>query len=130
MTTNAIKLPTNKWQNILEDLLSHTSIQINGSSRHDIQVLNPNFYKRVIQDGSIGLGESYMDGWWQCADLDQMCHHLLRNEIDEKRPETFGDALFVLKSRLFNLQSKKRAWIVGEEHYDLGPCTRHLLLTM
>ena len=120
MTTNAIKLPTNKWQNILEDLLSHTPIQINGSSRHDIQVLNPNFYKRVIQDGSIGLGESYMDGWWQCADLDQMFHHLLRNEIDEKRPETFGDALFVLKSRLFNLQSKKRAWIVGEEHYDLG----------
>ena len=120
MTTNAIKLPTNKWQNILEDLLSHTPIQINGSSRHDIQVLNPNFYKRVIQDGSIGLGESYMDGWWQCADLDQMFHHLLRNELDEKRPETFGDALFVLKSRLFNLQSKKRAWIVGEEHYDLG----------
>ena len=28
-----------------------------------IIVYNPHFYNRVLQEGSIGLGESYMDNW-------------------------------------------------------------------
>ena len=35
-------------------------------------------------------------------------------------PHHFKDTLRIAGARLFNLQSKKRAWIVGKEHYDLG----------
>ncbi|MCL9782261.1 cyclopropane fatty acyl phospholipid synthase [Vibrio sp. S4M6] len=120
MTTNVLNLPTDKWESVILELLSDSPIQINGPKKHDIQVINPDFYQRVLVDGSIGLGESYMDGWWQCADLDQMFYYLLKYELDEKRPVRLSDTFFVLKSRLFNMQSKKRAWMVGEEHYDLG----------
>lgn len=120
MTTSTLDLPINKWESVISDLLSNSPIQLNGSRNFDIQVLNPDFYKRVLVEGSIGLGESYMDGWWQCADLDQMFYYLLKYHVDEQRPDRFSDMLFVLKSRLFNMQTKKRAWMVGEEHYDLG----------
>ena len=61
-----------------------------------------------------------MSGWWQCDQLDQLFYYLMKYQVDEKKPASLKDSLFVLQSRLFNMQSKKRAWIVGEEHYDLG----------
>ena len=120
MTTETIEFSTNRWESIVSDLLSETPIQLNGSHKYDIDVVNPDFYKRVLKEGSIGLGESYMNGWWQCDQLDQMFYYLLKYQVDQKKPSSIKDTLFVLQSRLFNMQSKKRAWMVGEEHYDLG----------
>lgn len=120
MTTKVLDFPENKWESVMLELLSDTPIQLNGVQKHDITVLHPDFYKRVLQEGSIGLGESYMSGWWQCDQLDQLFYYLMKYQVDEKKPASLKDSLFVLQSRLFNMQSKKRAWIVGEEHYDLG----------
>ncbi|MCL9783795.1 cyclopropane fatty acyl phospholipid synthase [Vibrio sp. S4M6] len=120
MTTKVLDLPENKWESVMLELLSDTPIQLNGVNKHDIMVSHPDFYKRVLQEGSIGLGESYMDGWWHCDQLDQLFYYLLKYHVDEKKPANIKDTLFVIQSRLFNMQSKKRAWMVGEEHYDLG----------
>ncbi|MEN6488877.1 MAG: hypothetical protein ABFD66_08340 [Smithella sp.] len=51
---------------IVEQMLSEIGIQINGPDRWDIQVQDERFYIRVLKDGSLGLGESYMEGWWDC----------------------------------------------------------------
>ena len=48
----------------IKSLLHTAGIELNGEGEADIQVNNPDFYKRVLQYGSLGLGESYMDGWW------------------------------------------------------------------
>jgi cyclopropane-fatty-acyl-phospholipid synthase len=77
------------------------------------------FFKRVLQEGSLGLGESYMDGWWDCERLDIFFHKVLRAGLENQLP-TISKILRIAGARLFNLQSKKRAWIVGKEHYDLG----------
>ncbi|GDX05961.1 cyclopropane fatty acyl phospholipid synthase [Buttiauxella sp. A111] len=108
------------WYRIAEDLLNQADIRFNGSRRWDIQVHNPDFYKRVLQEGSIGLGESYMEGWWDCAALDVFFEKILRAKLDEKMPKNFRDLIRVAGMRLFNLQTRKRAWIVGKEHYDIG----------
>ncbi|MCE0845251.1 cyclopropane fatty acyl phospholipid synthase [Buttiauxella sp. A2-C1_F] len=108
------------WYRIAEDLVNQADVRFNGSRRWDIQVHNPDFYKRVLQEGSIGLGESYMEGWWDCAALDVLFEKILRAKLDEKAPKNFRDLARVAGMRLFNLQTRKRAWIVGKEHYDIG----------
>jgi len=108
------------WQKIVEELISPMAIDIDGNGPADIRVNNPDFFKRILQEGSLGLGESYMDGWWDCDRLDILFTHILRHGLDSKMPKHFSDLLRIAGARVFNLQSRKRAWIVGKEHYDIG----------
>ncbi|MBT0720945.1 cyclopropane fatty acyl phospholipid synthase [Tatumella sp. TA1] len=108
------------WFRIAQEMLESADIQINGSRPGDIRVVNPQFFKRVLQEGSLGLGESFMDGWWQCDRLDIFFTKVLRHKLDQQLPHHFKDTLRIATARLTNLQSRKRAWIVGKEHYDLG----------
>ena len=103
-----------------EQLLSLAGITINGPNPYDIQVHDKNFYPRVLRDGELGLGESYMDGWWDCPALDQLIDRILSARLQEKVKGGLKIAWHVLKSRLFNLQKVSRAYQVGERHYDIG----------
>lgn len=113
-------LAENHWFQIVQEMLRKADITVGGSRPWDIQVTNPDFFKRVLQEGSLGLGESYMDGWWECERLDIFFHRVLAARLDQELPHHFKDTLRVVAARLTNLQSRKRAWIVGREHYDLG----------
>lgn len=115
-----VSIPEDDWYRIANELLSRAGITINGAAPYDLQVKNPHFFKRVLQEGSLGLGESYMDGWWECDQLDSFFTKILRAGLDTQLPHHLKDTLRVATTRLINLQSKKRAWIVGKEHYDLG----------
>jgi cyclopropane-fatty-acyl-phospholipid synthase len=52
----------------------------------DLRIKNPLFFKRVLQEGSLGLGESYMDGWWDCERLDIFFHKVLRAGLENQLP--------------------------------------------
>ena len=110
----------NQWYRIVSEMLSSADIRINGNRPFDLKVKNTDFYKRVLQEGSLGLGESYMDGWWECERLDIFFQRVLRAGLEDKLPRHFKDTLRIAAARILNLQSRKRAWIVGKEHYDLG----------
>jgi len=115
-----VSLRDDNWSRIVSELLSRAGITVNGPAPSDIQVKHPDFFKRVLQEGSLGLGESFMDGWWECERLDVFFNNVLRAGLDSQLPHHLRDTLRIASARLFNLQSKKRAWIVGKEHYDLG----------
>lgn len=115
-----VSLRDDNWSRIVSELLSRAGISVNGPAPSDIQVKHPDFFKRVLQAGSLGLGESFMDGWWECERLDIFFNNVLRAGLDGQLPHHLRDTLRIASARLFNLQSKKRAWIVGKEHYDLG----------
>ena len=101
-----------------EKLLASADIKINGDRPWDIQIHDDRFYARVLRDGSLGLGESYMDGWWDSEQLDAMIFHILHARLDTK---VTGKLFFhALTARLMNLQSPARAFEVGEKHYDIG----------
>ncbi|RLC36123.1 cyclopropane fatty acyl phospholipid synthase [Candidatus Falkowbacteria bacterium] len=108
-----------KEKQIVENLLHNSGITINGDSLADIKVKNDNFYKRVLSQGSLGLGESYVDGWWEAEKLDEFFYHLLRHELDKKVKTKF---LFfhIFKAIIFNLGSKSKAFKIGEYHYDVS----------
>jgi len=115
-----LSIQDNQWYRIAHEMLGMAGIEINGSRPFDIQIKNPNFFKRVLQVGSLGLGESYMDGWWECERLDVFFQRVVAAGLEKKLPRKLKDTLRIAAARLGNLQSKKRAWIVGKEHYDLG----------
>ncbi len=101
-------------------LLSLAEIEIDGNNPWDIQVNNDDFYARVITSGSLGLGESYTDGWWDCHQLDEFFYRILSKEIESKIKQNWPLLANILWARLFNLQSKRNAFQIGQRHYDLG----------
>lgn len=108
-----------KFRTKLEQLLAGTGIRVDGPESWDIQVRDPRVFGRMLAHGSLGLGESYMDGWWDADDLDGFIYRLLCADLDE-RVHTWGDILHVLHARLSNLQKPSRAFEVGQRHYDMG----------
>ena len=109
------------FKETVSTLLESVDIQVNGTRPFDIQVHNKLFYSRVLSGKSLGLGESYMDGWWDCEELDQFCYQMLWGRIDKQiKIKNPAFLLHVLRAYFLNAQSKKRAYIVGKEHYDTG----------
>lgn len=101
-------------------LVKSADVRIGGSRPWDIEVHNPKFYKRALSQGSLGLGESYMDGWWDTGSIDQLFDHILRADLEKSVRGDWRLALAATRAYLFNLQSLSRAFQVGEQHYDLG----------
>ncbi|MCT4705724.1 cyclopropane fatty acyl phospholipid synthase [Enterobacteriaceae bacterium H16N7] len=115
-----VSIRDNEWYRIANEMLTRAGITVNGPHPFDIQVKNPDFFRRVLQEGSLGLGESFMDGWWDCERLDAFFNKVIRAGLEHQLPHHLKDTLRIAAARVFNLQNKKRAWIVGKEHYDLG----------
>ena len=113
-------MPADRSETVLRDLLSSAGIGIDGSNPQDIHVHNPKFYKRVLNENVLGLGESYMDGWWDCEAIDQMTDLALRADLEHRIKGNWKILLPVILSKLVNLQSSSRAFQVGEQHYDIG----------
>jgi cyclopropane-fatty-acyl-phospholipid synthase len=111
---------TMKARNVITELLQSAGIEINGNHPWDVQVHDDRFYQRVLRDTDLGLGESYMDGWWDCEALDEMINRIFLARLDEKVKKSPRLVFHALKSKLFNRQTKSRSRIVGERHYDLG----------
>ena len=110
----------NKYKRITEEILALAGVKINGNNPWDIHIYNDEFYRRAITEGELGIGESYMDCWWDAERLDEFIYQILRAQLDEKIKRKLSILLRLLTAKLFNLQSKRRAFIIGEKHYDLG----------
>jgi cyclopropane-fatty-acyl-phospholipid synthase len=109
----------NRFRSVVETLFSEAGVIIDGDRPGDIAVHDDRFYQRLLRDGSLGMGESYMDGWWDCPQVDELIARLLRAGLGEKiQPRKFL-YLFLL-AHLMNPQRRSKAYEVGEHHYDLG----------
>ncbi len=108
-----------RFRKTVETLLAEADVVVNGNRPWDIHVFNERFFPRVLAEGSMGLGESYMDKWWDCEKLDEFFCRILRAHLDEKvRPlKMIFNSLF---ARICNLQAPSRSFRVGEAHYDIG----------
>ena len=111
---------TQAAKSLVQQLLDVAGIKINGSAPHDIRIHNERFYDRVIRDRDLGLGESYVEGWWDCERIDLLIEQLVNAKI-ENMLKTQPLILFkYLLAKIYNFQSKSRAYQVGQKHYDIG----------
>lgn len=104
----------------VQTILSLADIKINGSRPWDIQVKNEKLYSRVLSQGSIGLGESYMDGWWEVEELDEFFNKIISSNLSNQIKPSIELVTTYFKKRFLNLQKSSRAFQVGERHYDVG----------
>jgi cyclopropane-fatty-acyl-phospholipid synthase len=112
----------------VQKLLSLADIKINGKRPWDIKVNDKRLYSRVLSGGSLALGESYMDGWWECKDMGTFFYKLLSAELDRKVKGLRHVILLGLKAKISNLQRKSRAYNIGKKHYDIGNELYRLML--
>ena len=101
------------------EVLALADIRVNGDRPWDIQVYDERFFQRALSDGSMGVGESYMDGWWEVKALDDFFTRIHRSELHRK-VAALSTAWLALKGKIFNRQTKSRSRKVAREHYDLG----------
>lgn len=73
-----------KLQNFIQSVLKEVDVEINGDRPWDLRVHNPQLYPRLIAQGSLGLGEAYVEGWWDCDRLDELFAKILRGRLQDR----------------------------------------------
>jgi cyclopropane-fatty-acyl-phospholipid synthase len=112
-------MPSGALQRRVERVLADADVRIGGTRPWDLRVHDPHFYARVLAQGSLGLGEAYMDGGWDADSLDGLLFRLLSARID-RRVRGMRDLADGLRAWFVNLQRRTRSFEVGRRHYDLG----------
>lgn len=116
-----------KEREIIVDMAARAGIMVDGGNPWDIRVYNEDLYPRVLRNPYLGLGESYMDGWWDCPQLDEFFFRVLRADLDDNL-KNWTMAAHYLKAVVFNYQTKSRSLTVAQKHYDIGNHLYELML--
>jgi len=102
----------------IEEALADCDVTLDGNRPWDLRIEDQRLFRRVLTQGSLGLGEAYMDGWWECDRLDEFFHRLLRRDID-RRFHSVINLISRVHAQVVNLQKLSRADRVARRHYDL-----------
>jgi len=109
-----------KNRDLAESLLAIAGIRVNGDNPFDIQVHDSSLYDRMLNNPALELGETYMDGLWDCDALDEFINKVLLARLDQKVPKNLATALLVIRAKLLNFQNRSLSSHVAEKHYNLG----------
>ena len=112
-------MPTSKKQ-LASQILASAGITINGDKPYDVQVHNEQVYARVLADRELGIGEAYMDGWYDVQKLDQFVSRLLSANVRDNVSITPSLLSTLASSYAQNKQHKRRAGKNVSHHYDIG----------
>lgn len=102
-----------------EHLLAAADVRIDGDRPWDPQVHDERIWSRALATGTLAIGEAYMDGWWDCEQIDTLVEKVTRHQAIHKLGSP-RDLLDIARAKLTNEQRGRRAWKVGQQHYDLG----------
>ena len=104
----------------VKELLAHADIRLDGDRPFDIRVHDERLFDRVTAAGTLGAGEAYMEGWWDCEALDRMFARAISAGLENKVSHNLTTLALALRHTLFNMQSRRRAPMVARRHYDFG----------
>ena len=107
-------------QRLVQSMLDIADVQIDGGRPFDITVNDPRLYSAVLGGGTLGLGEAYMDDWWDCPALDQFFERVLSAGLQKHVLRSKALLWAALKTRVLNPQRLTKAFEIGEHHYDIG----------
>ena len=102
----------------MQALFERGDIVLNGSRPWDPQIHGEEMWTRLYGQGTLGLGEAYMDGLWDVADMAEFFNRVLRSGVAEAIRPTPNLILQVLKARFLNMQDITRSRRVAAIHYN------------
>ncbi len=112
---------TERNKKLVKELLLMGGITVNGPNPWDIMVHDDRVYSALLKEGSLGLGESYMAGWWDCKQINQLIARLLKADVERHARQNLKFLLRILLGKFINFQNRQRALEVGKVHYDIDP---------
>jgi cyclopropane-fatty-acyl-phospholipid synthase len=108
------------WRDRIARTLAEAGVRIDGERPWDPRIHDERVFGRIAAQGSLGVGESYVESWWDCERLDELTNRVIRAGADERLLRSPADWLRLAKTWLMNLQGARRAAQVARRHYDLG----------
>jgi cyclopropane-fatty-acyl-phospholipid synthase len=112
---------SDKAKDFLSGILAEIDVRVGGTRAWDLQVHNDGFYGRILGQGALGLGESYMDGWWDCEQVDEFIFRVVRNDLKRFVKPNWSTLYLLFSEKYLNRQRRGRgAEEVGRKHYDIG----------
>jgi cyclopropane-fatty-acyl-phospholipid synthase len=103
----------------INNIFTEAGINLNGRYPWDITVYDESFFNRVLSLGTLGFGESYMDGHWESKELDTCITKLLTAKLNTRIIGLTG-IIESLRGQFLNLQNVACSYLVGKVHYDIG----------
>ena len=104
----------------IKQAMGAAGITIDGPAPWDVRIKDPRTYQRVLRDGTLGVGEAFVEGWWDCR----------RDRPDDRQgrarrsaqcaEQELGPAGARPARAHFQPASQPRVNEVGERHYDVG----------
>lgn len=102
-----------------------------GEPAADLRIIDYTFYRRILLDGDIGLGEAYMYGQWQTTDLTGFITFLIANRDALENGELASSRMKWLMHRILHLlrsNTKRTSRKNISAHYDLSNAFFQLFL--
>ena len=112
-------LDEKKAGEMCREMLARAGITVNGDAPWDLQVHDERLWARVMREGSLGLGDAYVEGWWDSPSLDQLFDRVFRARLDREVTSNWVFVAHVVRARIFNTQAL-RPFEIAERHYDIG----------
>lgn len=109
----------NRLRHRAERLLAMADVRVDGRRNYDMLIHDERVFARIFAHGTLGFGESYMDGDWDTGDLPGLLRRLLGARLDEQLHNVEALVL-AARARFLDLQYGRRAYTIGQRHYDLG----------
>ena len=119
MTTVAHTLTRPQAEIQFQEMLDRIDVRIGGNRPWDLQVHNARFYTESLPYGTKGVLDAYVDGWWDCDQLDVLADRVLSNNLKPRGKSLYTLVFQNLASRLTNRQTKRGSLAV-RRHYDIG----------
>jgi cyclopropane-fatty-acyl-phospholipid synthase len=110
----------NPLRSVYNLLLERADVRLDGDRPWDPRIHDERVFRRVALDGSVGLGEAYVDGWWSTDDLEELARRLASARLErvtEWLPRGLAQNAAAIVS---NQQTRGRARRVARQHYDFG----------
>ena len=104
----------------LQAMLSEADVELDGTRPWDPTIRHPRALTRILRDGTLGAGEAYVDGDWDCAAVDELAHRLMRAGLDRRIGLRWREVTDSVVGHLVDRQGPVQAAANGRAHYDLG----------
>lgn len=105
---------------LIQNILTPMDITLGGDNPWDIKVNSPEVYGRVLKDGLLGAGESYMRGEWDCSDIPQLVAKVYEGNVEAHLRRNPMLLFKIAWQRFAGGYGKAQALEVGRRHYDLS----------
>lgn len=111
---------TERARSHIEHMLTDCGVRIGGDDPWDPHVHNARVFFRIAREGSLGAGESYEDGDWDCEALDVLVERLMRAQLDRGLAAGWRELASSFVGRVIDRHAPRRAAANAKAHYDLG----------